>query len=77
MKHWKKLVMVVGVVAVLSLLFPRTTYAYIDPGTGSLIVQVLVGALVSGLAAVGIFWQRVKGFFGGLFNKQRDDKDNK
>ena len=37
--------------------------AYIDPGSGSLILQAIVG----GLAAVGVmgrlYWHRLRGFF--------------
>ena len=46
-----------------------TLPAYIDPGTGSLIIQVLIGALVGGLVAAKIFWTRIKGFFKGLFSR--------
>ena len=44
-----------------------TPPAYIDPGTGSLIIQVLIGALVGGLVAAKIFWIKIKTFFKGLF----------
>jgi len=50
--------------------------AYIDPGTGSLIIQVLIGALVGGLVVAKIFWSRIKIFFKGLFSsgsKHRKD----
>ncbi len=38
--------------------------AYLDPGSGSMIIQILVG----GLAAVGVtmklYWRRITGIFG-------------
>jgi hypothetical protein len=38
--------------------------AYLDPGSGSMIIQILVG----GLAAVGVtmklYWRRLTGLFG-------------
>jgi hypothetical protein len=55
-----------------------TPPAYIDPGTGSLIIQVLIGVLVGGLVAAKIFWGRIKTFFKGLFSrssKQIKDDD--
>jgi hypothetical protein len=55
-----------------------TPPAYIDPGTGSLIIQVLIGVLVGGLVAAKIFWGRIKTFFRGLFSrgsKQIKDDD--
>ena len=37
---------------------------YIDPGTGSIIIQALVAALVGGAVAVRLFWHRILIFFG-------------
>ena len=40
-------------------------YAYLDPGTGSMALQLLLGG-VAGAAVVGnLYWQRIKAFFGG------------
>lgn len=36
--------------------------AYIDPGSGSIILQVLLASCIGGLA---IFWGKVKALFGG------------
>ncbi len=41
---------------------------YIDPGTGSLIIQVIIGFLVGGLVGAKVFWNRIKGFFRRLFS---------
>ena len=46
-----------GVVAVPS------AYAYIDPGSGSFIFQVLIGGLLAGAVAVKHFWRRIASFF--------------
>ena len=37
--------------------------AYIDPGTGSMLVQSLLGAIVAALVFGRSIWRRVKGFF--------------
>jgi hypothetical protein len=37
--------------------------SYIDPGTGSLVLQVVVGAVIGALVAAKVYWQRVKSFF--------------
>ena len=47
---------------------PITSNAYFDPGTGSLIIQALIG----GLAAVTVFWGRVKSFVRSLFARQSE-----
>ena len=45
--------------------------AYIDPGTGSLVFQVIVGAVVGALVTLKLYWQRVKLFFA----RRRSDND--
>jgi hypothetical protein len=40
-------------------------YAYLDPGTGSVILQSLIGIAAIGAAAVGAFFGRIKAFFFG------------
>jgi hypothetical protein len=37
----------------------RPAYGYLDPGTGSYMLQFLIGGLLGGLFAVGLFWRRV------------------
>jgi len=44
---------------------------YIDPGTGSIIIQALIGALVAGVAVIGVYRARVKMFFSNLFGGRR------
>ena len=48
---------------------PETIDAYLDPGTGSLIIQVVIGVAVGGLFTVKIFWNRIKTFFKNLFSR--------
>jgi hypothetical protein len=45
----------------------RPAYGYLDPGTGSYIIQLLIGGLLGGLFAVGLFWKRVIAFVKRLF----------
>lgn len=35
---------------------------YIDPGTGSLVIQVLIASLVGGLFMLKVYWRKVKAF---------------
>ena len=59
------------------LAFPPKAYAYIDAGTGSIIIQVLIGALVGGLFAIKLFWNQIKSFIGNLFSgiKKHEKQD--
>lgn len=37
--------------------------AYLDPGTGSIIIQSIVAGLLGIAVAIKLFWQRIVGFF--------------
>lgn len=39
-------------------------YAYLDPGTGSMILQLLLGGLAGALVIGNLYWQRLKSLFG-------------
>ena len=39
-----------------------TAYAYIDPGTGSYLFQLVTAGLFGAIVAVGVLWDGVKGF---------------
>lgn len=56
---------------VLVLLVSRPAHAYLDPGTGSMLVQGLVAALAMVSAAVAAFWTRIVKFFGRLRHSNR------
>ncbi|TFG91747.1 MAG: hypothetical protein E4H15_05235 [Syntrophobacterales bacterium] len=45
-------------------LFERNAFAYLDPATGSMIVQAVIAAVAAVSVSVGIFWKRLKSFFG-------------
>ena len=49
--------------------------AYIDPGTGSLILQILLAVVVGAGFAVKIFWTKIMSFFSKLFGPKRDGDD--
>jgi hypothetical protein len=37
--------------------------AYLDPGSGSFLIQLLIGALVGMLVLLKSYWSRIRGFF--------------
>ncbi|HBK80257.1 MAG TPA: hypothetical protein DDZ83_11425 [Nitrospinae bacterium] len=57
---------------------PTTAHAYIDPGAGSLILQVLLGGIAGVLVLLKTYWRRFTG--GGESGNQSEDppthKDN-
>jgi hypothetical protein len=40
----------------------RQAHAYLDPGTGSIILQALVGTVAAGLVAGRLYWDKVRRF---------------
>jgi len=38
-------------------------YAYVDPGTGSIIIQVIIGALAGAAITLKIYWYKIKAKF--------------
>jgi hypothetical protein len=57
----------------LLLVLPSIANAYLDPGTGSYVLQLLIGGLLGGLFALGVFWRRVGAFFKRLFRRGSSD----
>ena len=51
-------------------LFPKVVYAYVDPGTGSYILQLIAGFIFGGLLGVKIYWKKIKSFVIKLFTKK-------
>ncbi len=55
------------------LLMERAAYAYLDPGTGSLFLQLLLGG-IAGLAVIAkLYWRRLLSFLG--VSHQKDSVD--
>ena len=54
---------VVSFVAVATFVFPRTSAAYLDPGTGSFIFQIIIAGVVGGLYTIKTYWRNIKGIF--------------
>jgi hypothetical protein len=53
------------------LLLPVSGYSYIDPGTGSYIIQLLIAAFVGISLSIRIFWKKIKTL---LPKKEKADK---
>lgn len=50
---------------VVALLAPGDAIAYIDPGTGSLILQGLIAGFAAAAVVLRGYWYRIKAFFRG------------
>ena len=46
-------------------------HAYLDPGTGSMMLQIVIASVVGALFSLKIFWSRIKNFFSTVFFKNK------
>lgn len=61
----------------LTVLCITPVYAYIDPGTGSILLQGLLAGVASVIAFGGIFWKRVHSFISSIFpERSKKNKDH-
>lgn len=72
----KRLCTIGGLVFILGVVLSHPAYAYLDPGTGSYILQMLLAAVFAAGLTVKIYWGKVKGFLVTLFRKDRNIKNN-
>jgi hypothetical protein len=56
-------IVVLAVVFFILLVLPRPAHAYIDPGSGSMMLQVLLGGAAAAIVGIRAFWTRVAGRF--------------
>jgi len=50
--------------------FITDAYAYLDPGTGSVVLQAIIGILVGAGITVKIYWYKLKEKIFGLSKKE-------
>lgn len=68
---------ILGLLALATVLTVFSTipaYAYLDPGTGSILLQGLIGGAVAAGSVISIYWRRLKAFVTGA--KADDSKTN-
>ena len=58
----------------LSAILGRDT-AYLDPGSGSYFIQLILASMMGALFLLGVYRRRVTGFFRNLFKKNDPDED--
>lgn len=51
----------------------RAFFLYIDPGSGSYLVQVIIAAVLGGAFWIKRFWRNIKLFFTSLFTRRKKE----
>lgn len=60
------------IIAFFSLIWISNAYAYLDPGTGSLVVQSIIASIAGGLFILKTYWHKFKT---KLFLRQEKGQD--
>lgn len=67
----------VAIVLLVDVLAPTVAQAYIDPGTGSMLIQGLIAAVIGAGLAIKLFWRRIKSALTGKpLPSQNDSTDD-
>ncbi|MGI9285418.1 MAG: hypothetical protein ACR2P1_08510 [Pseudomonadales bacterium] len=73
MRKTSSLLILPAVVLLVSGTFSVQAYAYLDPGTGSFVLQMLVAGLLGAMLYIKMAWANVKMFFNRLLSKEEPE----
>jgi len=65
---------IVFILTILYLVAIKNTYAYIDPGSGSYLLQMIAAGLLSSIFVTKKFWGNIKKFASSLLKKTSGKK---
>ena len=75
-KKQKLILILVSITALWFLLLSTSpTYAYLDPGSGSMMLQVLLGGVAALVVILKLYWRRVLTLF-GIDKKKKEDPES-
>jgi hypothetical protein len=58
------------------LTFPSVALAYVDPGSGSLLLQVLIAGILGFAFTARLYWGKLTRFLKRTFLRKEPDQDN-
>jgi hypothetical protein len=68
---------IIALAALIVIVRPTDAWAYIDPSTGSYLLQMLLAGIVAAALAIRIFWTNLKLFFQRIFSGNKCDDTDK
>jgi hypothetical protein len=55
----------------------QSVRAYLDPGSGSFLLQLIISGLLGGLLAAKVFWRKLRSLFGRKpADNDREERDD-
>ena len=76
-KNKGSILLIILYIFVLELLFPQPTHAYIDPGSGSYIFQLLIAGFLGLSVGVKMFWKQISSSIKSILSRQNDKNGKK
>jgi len=70
MTHTRSVATKLAFIFLFCALFARDAHAYLDPGTGSYIYQVIIAAILGGTFVVKMGWSRIVAFLRRAFSRK-------
>jgi hypothetical protein len=70
-----KLVQFLSILFVI-LCYSQSAAAYLDPGTGSLILQMLIAGIIGAMFTIKLYWYRLKAFVARTFGKTTETESD-
>ena len=67
----KVIFQIITLLAVISFVYPRKALAYLDPGSGSYLIQMLIAGAVGFGFILRNYWKKLK----DIFKKKTDDQE--
>jgi len=75
MSRFAKFTLIITFFTLFVLFNPKKVHAYIDPGTGSYIFQIILATTLGGLVAIKLYWKKIIMFIKNPFNKKQKPKN--
>lgn len=55
--------------------YTEQAYAYLDPGTGSMLLQALIGAVAGAVVVIRLYWAKIKSFVSRFGHNRESSED--
>lgn len=75
MKSWHHAMRALLLIVLCGLVWVPEAHAYVDPGSGSFILQFIIAALLGAGLTLKMYWRRGRQFLSGLVSKRQPDED--
>lgn len=75
MKFWRHAGSTLVLAAVIQVLFVEDAQAYLDPGTMSLVFQMVAATILGAAVALKVYWRKVSASVKGRFSSKKKEEE--